>query len=54
MMKARLVPLYFDPGRDSDVYGISIDCTAVGGDAWTFGEESLDAGNLQIHSGIKD
>lgn len=42
-----------EPGRAKDIYGIRIDCTGVGGGSWTFGRERLDAGNLQIHSGLK-
>lgn len=47
-----------EPGRGADVFGIDIDCTgAVGGeptDMWSFSADDLDAGNLQIHSGLKD
>jgi hypothetical protein len=41
-----------EPGRGNDIFGIAIDCGADG--SWTFGRNTLDAGNLQIHSGIKD
>jgi hypothetical protein len=36
---------------DSDAFGISIDCGTGG--LWAFAPEDLDAGNLQIHSGLK-
>ena len=39
---------------DPDYFGIQIDCTGAGGGGpWTFGRLPLDAGNLQIHSGLK-
>jgi hypothetical protein len=41
-----------EPGRGNDIFGTAIDCGADG--SWTFGRNTLDAGNLQIHSGIKD